>query len=331
MAKLCKKVKEIVFIRQNIDKWRQVETLAEAARTTAPDELADGYIDVTSDLSFAQTHYRDSRITQYLNALSSALHNELYRYKRERLSRILTFWTREVPDTVWQERRCLLASLLVFLVSMVIGAVSQWLDADFARIILGDQYVEMTLDNIAGGHPMAVYDSSPEGMMFVGIAHNNIMVSFLAFAMGVFTSVGPGYVLFQNGVMLGSFTTFFAQHDLLWESSLAIWLHGTLEISAIVIAGAAGIAMGSSLLFPVTYTRLHSFRMGARRGLRIVVGTVPVFLMAGFIEGFLTRHTEWPDLARLAIIIFSAAFIIFYFIYLPYQRNHGKKGILSLS
>lgn len=170
---------------------------------------------------------------------------------------------------------------------------------------------------------MAVYNGSPEAPMFLGITINNIKVSFLCFAAGILTSFGTGLILLQNGIMLGSFQMFFYQHDLLWESALAVWLHGTLEIWAIIVAGAAGLALGNGWLFPGTYSRLESFRRGAKRGLKIVIGTVPVFIMAGFIEGFITRHTELPDMLRLGIILTSLAFIIFYYIYLPNRKKHG--------
>jgi len=203
--------------------------------------------------------------------------------------------------------------------------LSQMLDPEFCRIILGDNYVDMTLQNIANGEPMAVYNGEVEDTMFGRITLNNVKVSFITFVFGVFTSLGTGFVLFENGVMLGSFQTFFVQHDLLWQSALAVWLHGTLEISAIIVAGAAGIAMGNGWLFPGTYPRLTSFRHGARRGLRIVVGTVPVFIVAGFIESFFTRHTEWPDWLRLGIILSSLTFVIYYFILLPKKKNNEHR------
>ena len=193
-------------------------------------------------------------------------------------------------------------------------------DVVFARFILGDYYVEMTIDNIERGDPMAVYKGMDEGLMFWGITVNNIRVSFLCFAAGLFTSIGTGWLLFGNGVMIGAFQTFFAQQGLLGESMLAIWLHGTLEISAVIIAGAAGIAMGNGWLFPGTYPRLTSFRLAARRGMKIVMGTVPVFVVAGFIESFLTRHTDAPDALRLGLILLSLAFILYYYIYLPKKR-----------
>ncbi len=314
-------MKEVTFIRQNISKWRGAEIVVETAGDSDATELADTYIDVTSDLAFAQTHYPESKITVYLNNLASALHNEIYRSDRYRWSRLLTFWTDEVPRTIWEARRELLLSFVIFVVSAFVGFLSQMLDPEFCRIILGDGYVDMTLQNIAEGEPMAVYNGDPEDAMFGMITLNNVKVSFITFVLGVFTSLGTGFILFQNGVMLGSFQTFFAQHGLLWQSALAVWLHGTLEISAIIVAGAAGIAMGNGWLFPGTYPRLTSFRRGARRGLRIVIGTVPVFMLAGFIESFLTRHTEWPDLLRLTIILSSLAFVTYYYIVLPKKKN----------
>ena len=322
-------MKEVTFIRQNISKWRGAELVVETIGDTDATELADTYIDVTSDLAFAQTHYPESKITRYLNNLASALHNEIFRSHRYRWSRLLTYWTQDVPLTMWEARRELLLSFIVFTASVFIGFLSQLLDPEFCRIILGDRYVDMTLQNIASGEPMAVYSGNSEGTMFGSITMNNVMVSFVTFVLGIFTSLGTGFKLFQNGVMLGSFQTFFAQHELLWESALAVWLHGTLEISAIIVAGAAGMAMGNGWLFPGTYPRITSFRRGARRGLRIVVGTVPVFIVAGFIESFFTRHTEWPDLLRLSIILGSLAFVIYYYIVLPKKRNHESRKAID--
>lgn len=317
-------MKEILFIRNNIDKWRSVEELIDNVNFEMPDRLAEAYIDLTADLAFAQTHYPHSRITIYLNNLSSSLHNELYRNKREKWSRVLTFWTQEVPDVMWKERRLLLISFLIFMVSVLIGVLSTLGDASFPRLILGDGYMDMTLENIAKGKPMGVYGSEEESVMFLGITLNNIMVSFNIFVSGVLTSFMPGYQLFQNGIMVGCFDTFFYQHGLLGESLLATMLHGTLELSAIVVADAAGLAMGNGWLFPGTYSRIVSFQRGAKRGMKIVVGTVPLFILAGFIESFITRHTEINDFVRLTVILLSLCFVIFYFIYLPYKRNHYK-------
>lgn len=319
-------MKEFNFIRSNIDKWQKAEIVISDAGSQSPDRLAEVYTELTSDLAFAQTHYPDSRITIYLNKLCSALHNSIYRNKREKWSRLITFWTREVPLVMYEERKLLLASFLIFLASTFIGVLSQCLDENFCRIILGDYYVDMTLENIANGKPMAVYDGGNEMQMFLGITLNNIRVSFFEFISGIFTSIATGFLIFQNSVMLGCFETFFAQHGLLYESFLAIFLHGTLEISAIIIAGAAGLAMGNGWLFPGTYSRIVAFRRGAKRGMKIIVGTIPIFITAGFIEGFVTRHTEIPNAIRLLVILLSLTFVIGYFIVLPRIRHRNKNN-----
>lgn len=316
-------MKELTFIRDNIDKWQKAEGVAENAMAQSPDQLADVYTDITTDLAFAQTHYPESRITIYLNNLSQALHGEIYRNKREKWSRIITFWTHEVPQTMYDARWLLLASFIITVVSALVGVISQMADIDFVRLILGDDYVDMTLENISKGTPMAVYSGGAETPMFLSITINNIMVAFITFAMGLLTSIATGWYLFRNGIMLGSFEAFFYQHGLLGESMLAVFMHGTLEISAIIVAGAAGISLGNGFLFPGTYSRLESFQRGAKRGLKIAVGTVPIFITAGFIEGFVTRHTEVPDAIRLSVILLSLAFVIFYYVIWP-RRVHNK-------
>lgn len=318
-------MKEITFIRQNLQKWERSETVIENADSESPDRLAEVYVDLTSDLSFAQTHYPQSSITAYLNDLSAALHNVIYRNKRERRSRLITFWTREVPLTMYHERRLLLASFLIFMISVLIGVISQQADPDFCRTILGDHYVDMTEANIAAGNPMGVYGQESSLSMFHGITINNVGVSFRIFVAGLFTSFATGIMLFANGVMMGCFDMFFAQHGMLGLSLVTTMLHGTLEISAIIVAGAAGLAMGNGWLFPGTLPRLAAFRRGALRGLKIVVGTVPVFIVAGFIESYVTRHVELPLAVKLTIIVLSAVFVIFYFVLWPQILGHQNK------
>lgn len=316
-------MKEVSFIRQNIEKWKSTEEVVEKADKLAPDKLADTYMDITSDLSFSQSHYPNSRITIYLNNLSSSLHHAIYKNKKEKTSRIITFWTKEIPLVMANSQKDLLWSFIIFMLSVLIGVVSSMNDPDFVRLIMGNGYVDMTLDNIAKGEPMAVYGSASETYMFFGITLNNIMVSFNVFAMGLISGFGTGYMLFRNGIMIGAFQTFFYQQGLLGESMLAIWLHGTLEISSIIIAGAAGLALGNSWLFPGTYSRKVAFGRGAKRGLKILISTLPLFILAGFIESFLTRHTQIPDFIRLIVILLSLAFIIYYYIYLPKTLKHG--------
>src|SRR5690606_15303991 len=162
-------------------------------------------------------------------------------------------------------------SFLILLVGVLAGSLSAANDTTFIRLILGDGYVDQTLENINKGNPMAVYQSMSEGFMFFAITANNIKVALLAFAMGILFSIGTGYVLFSNGVMLGAFHYLFYENGLFDQTILTIWIHGTLEISAIVIAGGAGLIMGNGILFPGTYPRMYSFQQAAKRGVKIVL------------------------------------------------------------
>jgi len=310
-------MKEVLFIRRNIEKWRQLEKVVETAQEQNPCRLADAYTEITTDLSFSRSRYPQSRITIYLNNLASALHNVLYKNRKEPKSRIITFWTREIPLAMYSARRELLYSFLIFLLFSIIGCVSTIYDDGFARHIMGDGYIEMTLDNIANGNPMGVYDSESPVSMFIQIAFNNIRVSFIIFIFGLMTGFGTGILLLYNGIMIGTFQTFCFMQNIGLESMLAIWLHGALEISAIIISGAAGFVLGNGWLFPGTYPRSYAFVRGARLGLKIIVGLVPVFLLAAFIESFLTRHTEAPDVLRGGFIVICLAFVLFYYVFLP--------------
>lgn len=314
---------EVAFLRKNAEKWKQFEDLLHKPSGADPDRLADLFVQVTDDLSYARTFYPESKTTQYLNGLATEVHRVLYRNKKEDRGRFRRFWVEELPGVVRSARREMLVSLLIFVVAAGIGVLSAANDTGFVRLILGDAYVNMTLSNIEKGDPMAVYKQMNQLDMAFAITVNNIWVSFYAFAMGLLLSFGTGYVLFQNGVMLGAFHYLFHQQGLLWPSLLVIYIHGTLEISVIIIAGAAGLVLGNSILFPGSHTRGQSFLRGARRGLKIVIGLIPIFMVAGFLEGFVTRYTGMPVVLSLGIILGSLGFIIWYFGFYPYAKRFG--------
>ncbi|MFD2571234.1 stage II sporulation protein M [Spirosoma soli] len=318
-------MREALFVKRNTDKWKDIEqSLKPGTPRPDPDELTDRFVELTDDLSYARTFYPDSNVTRYLNGLTAQVHRGLMQNRREERGRFITFWKYELPALFLQSHRLLAVSAGIFLVAGILGWVSAAHDNTFVRLILGDQYVNMTLENIKKGDPLGVYNSSDQATMFVQITLNNIYVAFRTFVFGLFASFGTMAMLFYNGVMLGSFQYFFYERGLLLDSILKIWIHGTLEISAIVIAGCAGLTVGNSLLFPGTYSRLESFKRGIKQGLKIAIGLVPIFITAGFLESFITRLTL-PPLVSGTIILLSAAFIIWYFILYPIQLNRRQK------
>jgi uncharacterized membrane protein SpoIIM required for sporulation len=316
-------MKQAVFVKLNQEKWEGYDRKLDA-RNVSADELSKMYVHLTEDLAFSKAKYPKTSLTAYLNKLSLKVHNLIYRNKPESKNRIVQFFKREVPIEMVNARMPMMYAFLIMAVGVFVGVISTANDSTFARLILGDGYVDMTIQNIKDGNPMGVYGKSDQWSMFLMITSNNIRVSFIAFIFGFFTSFGTGMVLFRNGIMLGVFHYFFMEYGLFDETLLSVWVHGTIEISAIVIAGGAGIRMGNGILFPGTFPRGYSFKKSAKSGLKIVVGLVPFFIIAGFIESFLTRYTEWPLAAKLLIIFSSLALIIYYFIILPINTyKHG--------
>jgi uncharacterized membrane protein SpoIIM required for sporulation len=312
-------MREGLFIKKNIDKWKQYQY--DPAKD--PDEMAGQFTDLVNDLGYAKTFYPQSKVTQYLNGLASRIYLGIYRNKKEEASRIARFWKTELPLIVRKYHREIGYSFLIFLLFAVIAAFSAAHDESFVRGVLGDQYVDMTEENIAHGDPFGVYKRQDQLSMFFFIAVNNIQVSFTIFVLGFLVSIGTVWQLFRNGVMVGAFQYYFFAKGLGWQSVLVIWIHGTLEISAIIISGAAGIVLGNSILFPGTHRRMDSLKRGGKDGLKLMIGLVPIFIAAAFLEGFVTRYSKMPIWLSGCILLASGSFVIWYFVVYPIRL--GKK------
>ncbi|WP_205511463.1 stage II sporulation protein M [Longitalea arenae] len=322
-------MREGLFIKKNIDKWRkyQYET------TTDPDEMAQQFTELVNDLGYSKTFYPHSKVTQYLNDLASRIYLDIYKNKREETSRVGRFFKTELPLTVRKHHREILYAFLIFVGFAVMAAFSAAHDESFVRGVLGDGYVEMTEANIAKGDPFGVYKQTNPANMFAYIALNNIYVSFQVFVWGLFLGLGSVYELFINGVMVGSFQYYFFAKNLGWPSVLVIWIHGTLEISAIILSGAAGLIIGNSILFPGSHKRLHSLMQGAKDGLKLMIALVPILIAAAFLEGFVTRYSysSMPQWVSILILALSFIFIFWYFVWYPIQVQRRTKAEKALT
>lgn len=320
-------MREAAFVKENRNKWQQIDNQTKNKDIPA-ETLADNFIELTDDLSYARTFYPRSQTVRYLNQLTGRYFTHIYKYRKKEKGRFLRFWKTELPLIMYKYRKYMLYSFLFMLAGVLLGIFSLQQESSFANLVLSPEYVNQTLENIESGDPMAIYKHEGKESMFFGIATNNIRVAFFAFIAGILCSVGTVYILFSNGVMLGVFQYFFYTKGLLADSASVIWLHGTLEISAIIIAGGAGMILGNSLLFPGSYSRMHALQKAVKDAVKIVVGLIPVFIVAAFIESYITRLTEMRMSLKLTIIGLSALFIIWYFIYYPYLVNRKTNGTI---
>ncbi len=319
-------MREVVFIKRNKDKWLSYEEILSKSKYIKSEEITQIYLDLTDDLAYANTYYPESKTTEYINQLAGSAHRKIYKTKKESVNSVKDFYLYRFPKMFYHYRKYLYFSFAIFVIFVAIGAFSASKDGDYVRLILGNGYVDMTLDNIQKGDPMAVYKQAGSFDMFLGITINNIKVALFTFIYGLLLGLGTLMYMLQNAIMLGSFQYFFYQHGLFWESVRTIWIHGTIEIFSIIVAGAAGFTLASGILFPGTYTRKQAFIMKAKIGLKIMISTIPFFIIAGFFEGFVTRHTEMPDALAVTIILLSLTLMIYYYFILPYKLNHIKQN-----
>ena len=296
-----------------------------------PDELSSLYINLINDLSFAQTYYPKSKTTIYLNHLATSVYQRIYKTKRTETNRIVHFFRTEVPLVVWEYRRFLYFAFALFWFFTAIGAVSAHFDTDFVRLIMGDSYVDMTEENILSGNPIAVYDQGSTWGTALAIIFNNLQVGAKMYFYGVFAGIGTLFVLMSNCIMLGSFQYFFHQKSVLIESMRGIWVHGAFEIFSMIVEAMAGFILGASILFPKTYSRLNSFKIGFNKSFKIFLSTIPFTIVAGILEGYVTRHAlSMPVILNVLIIVGTFGFMFWYYVIYPRTvfKNLQKDAVL---
>jgi uncharacterized membrane protein SpoIIM required for sporulation len=323
-------MREAMFIKKNADKWKEYQH----SPTDNPDETAERFITLIDDLSYAKTFYPKSKVTRWINGIAAGIYQSIYQNKKEKYSRIFQFWKFELPLLFKKYHKIFLFTTLCFLLFVAVGVYSSIYNEEFVRGVLGDGYVDKTEENIAKGDPFGIYKDDNPFSMFVKIGFNNIRVAFLTFIGGFTLGIFTLWLMWSNGIMLGCFQYMFFSNGLGIKSVLVIWVHGTLEISAIIIAATAGFILANGILFPGTYSRMDSFRRGIKDAAKVLICLIPFFILAAFFESYVTHlmsqtfdkenNTGLPVWASILILASSLTFIIWYFVILPIRLH--KKG-----
>ncbi|MBC7627490.1 stage II sporulation protein M [Ferruginibacter sp.] len=327
-------MREGMFIKKNVDKWNTYQH----SKTNDPDETAERFITLVDDLSYAKTFYPNSKLTRWINGIAADIYQSIYRNKKEKYNRVFTFWKYELPLLFKKYHKILLFTFLVFLLFVLIGVFGSIKDESFIRGVLSDSYVDATEDNIAKGDPFGIYKSDNPFTMFVYIAMNNSFVALMMVTGGLLTGVGTLYLMWQNGLMLGCFQYMFFAKGLGLKSVMVIWVHGTLEILAFVIASTAGFIIAQGILFPGTFSRTASFKSSVKDALKVMIILVPVFIIAAFFESYVTHlmsntfdkedNFGLPVWVSGIILLLSLSFIVWYFVIYPI-RLHNKNEALQ--
>jgi uncharacterized membrane protein SpoIIM required for sporulation len=332
-------MREAMFIKKNAEKWKTYQQ----EQVNDPDEASDRFITLMDDLAYAKTFYPKSKATKWVNGLASSVYQRIYKNKKEKYSRVFTFWKYELPLIIRSHHKVFLFTTIFFCLIVTLGVFSAVHNPQFISGVLGDDYVKMTEDNIANGDPFGVYKEDSKFNMFVTIGLNNIKVAFFTFIGGFTAGVFTLKILWDNGLMLGCFEQMFFAHGLGAKSILVIWIHGTLEIASIIIAGVAGFIIASGILFPKTYSRMESFKRNIKDAAKIMIFLVPLFIIAAFLESYVTQQMSssydkdkngMPVWVSITILTVSLSFLIWYFAIWPILLSRKgffikKDGIVS--
>lgn len=317
------------FVLKREQTWRRLQAILARVESRGLQRLAENELDdlvtlyrqASSDLNYLQTHFRESRYTDYLNNLLSRCHTYIQVEGSPFLPRLKRFLIRSFPALLRQEKMLFLFSVAIFMAAFCFAYFSISLDAPWSAGILDPGTRAALEENAAAMEEEGAVIPAAMQPFFAGrIVTNNIHVAFLCFAGGIIFGLGTVYVLAMNGFMLGAFAAIFSLH----RRSLLFWTlilpHGIMELTAIFIAAASGLLLGRALLLPGDYSRRDSLRLAGRSAARLIGGTIPLFILAAVIESFFTP-AKLPIAAKLSFAAFSAAALALYFL----PRWSGKK------
>jgi len=299
-----------LFIKQKKESWYRLSELTDSYKNHGRvsgrelSEMVRLYRAACADYAYAKFNFPQERVTDELHLLVGKCHNVIYRHQPFNWKKPLDFLAYDFPDLVRVNFRFISMAFLFFMAGASLSFVGSLINPELPSLVLGERYVNVTTSNIEKNDPFAIYKQEGSPLMSSFIMTNNIKVTFFAYGMGLLAGVGTVYVLFYNGMMLGVFFFLFFKHGLFLESFFTIMLHGTIELFCIFIAGGAGLLIGKALVFPGQLPRRQALQKNGLTSIQLLVGTAPLLVIAGIIEGFITRLDipfEWKVICVLAI------------------------------
>lgn len=312
-------MRERIFIKDNFEKWQNFEQNLKGFNQN-PEKLRKQYIEVIDDLSYSKTFYKNRSVRVYLNNLAQSVQLSIFKNKKNSIEKFKQFFNEDIPKIAFLGRQELLFAFVLLLISISIGIVSSIYSPEFPVTILGEKYVNQTIENINQGNPFGIYKDKDQMEMFVSILTNNLRVSLIVFIFGIILGYGSVFIMISNGIMLGVFMYFFYSRNLSTEFNLTVWMHGSIEILTLVIETFAGILLGKGLIATGTQTRKESFIFWGKKGIQLFLASIPFIVFAAFVESFITRHTDLPNTVRLIFILLCVALMLFYFVVFPYIK-----------
>ncbi len=295
------------FLVERAADWDRVQALAARAEKSrfreldkaALDELALGYRRMVSDLALAQARFPESQLLRDLERQVARLHNVVYRGRAQRWRDARQALITDVPRTVRARiRHVAAAAALLFgpaLIAYAVGIARP----ELARALVPDELVEAAESGKV--HTDEILSVAPSSWLSSRIATNNIAVVFTTFAAGLLFGVGSIALLAFNGIQLGIIFAFYRHYGLAARLGIFVVGHGVVELSAVCLAGGAGLLLGDALVAPGWATRKAALARNGGDAVRIVTGLIPTLALAGLVEGFVSPSPDYPPAAKIVL------------------------------
>lgn len=265
------------------------------------------YRQIAADLSILRQDQSGQLYARHLNQLLARAHNIIYIGRPGSTLGILRFFARTYPEVFRRHLRHVFIAFIIFMLGSIAGLFTTLYNPAFQLQVLGPGMIETIEHHKMWTHSVVAIKPIASS----AIMTNNLSVAFTTFAMGVTAGLGTLYMLFFNGLLLGVVGT------ACWlnQMSLQLWSfvapHGVLELPAIFIAGGAGLRIAQGILFPGILSRRDSLQTAGADAIQLVLGTIPMLVIAGILEAFLSPTAE-PVLLKFSIALGLFLLLVMY-------------------
>ena len=321
------------FVQPRRERWEQLTALLQRIETRRLQSLSRAelkrlgqlYRSLTSDLAQAQTAFPQSDLTVALNQLAGRAHPHVHRSRSLTSRSVWDFFRADLPQTFRKNLHVFNLSALIFLTSTALGGVATVINENAAGIILSPQLMEsIHRREMWTEH---IFNVVPSSVMSTVIMTNNISVAFVTFAMGLTFGIGTCYLLTLNGLMLGCVMALCFQYGMLGPLLEFVTAHGVVEISVIIVAGMAGLLVGGALVNPGDYTRRDSLSVRGKDGVKLVLGTAPMLVFVGLIEGFVSPHPSIPAVVKMSMGLALGVLFYLYLLFAGRSTIKAARGV----
>jgi uncharacterized membrane protein SpoIIM required for sporulation len=287
------------------------------------DDLGRLYRIATSDLALAKRDFPRHPVAAFLNQLVARGHAVLYRAEPLALRRIWRFMTAGFPQVYRETLPFILAATLLFFVPALLAGAAIWIEPSASRYLLPPQVADLH-EMIARGELWTEIPVNERPYTSSFIMRNNLQVAFLAFGSGILAGLYTVWIMVYNGLIIGGLTGLTAHYGLGFDLWTFVIGHGVIELSVITMAGGMGLMLGWAILKPGLLRRQDALRLAAGRAVRLVIGCIPLLVLAGLIEGFISPNENIPWLLKWAVGLGSGGLLYAYLLLAGRSGGDGE-------